>query len=157
MQVIKQWIICIMVSSIIGAVVNIFTPDSSVGRTMKTVVASFLLCAFLSPFIGSEKIDFSKDFPGFSLYYSSLSEDISSRMSDETKNAVEIQVISLLNERGIEYDSIDVDVAYDDNKSLCVNSIIITADAKYSGYENEIVNEIKYVFSVETECKWIKK
>lgn len=157
MQIIKQWIICIMVSSIVAAVVNIFTPDSSVQRTMKIVVASFLMCAFLSPFIDGEKIDFSEEFPGFSIYYSSLSEEISSVVSNETEKAVENKVVSLLNERGIEYDNIEVSFKVNNDNLLCVEKINIIADEKYSVHENEIKKEIKTVLSAETDFKWVKK
>ena len=157
MQAIKQWIICIMISSIIAAVVNIFTPDSSVQRTMKIVVASFLMCAFLSPFIDGKKIDFSEDFPGFSIYYSSLSEEISSAISNETEKAVENKVALLLKEGGIEYDSIEVSFKTNEEGLLYIDKIKITADEKYSEHENEIKKEIKTVLSAEIDCEWVKK
>ncbi len=157
MQAIKQWIICIMISSIIAAVVNIFTPDSSVQKTMKIVVASFLMCAFLSPFIDGRRIDFSEDFPGFSIYYSSLSEEISLSVTDETEKAVKNKVESLLKERGIEYDDIEVSLERNEENQLYIDKIIITADEEYSEHENEIKEEIKNVFSAEIDCKWVKK
>ena len=157
MQAIKQWFICIMVSSIIAAVVNIFTPDSSIQKTMKIVVASFLLCAFLSPFISGERIDFSEDFPGFSIYYSSLSEDLFSAVSNETEKAVKSKVTSLLNERGIEYDNIEVYFKKDKDGLLYIDKIRITADEKYSKQENEIKKEIETVLSAEIDCEWVKK
>ncbi|MBE6782762.1 MAG: hypothetical protein E7536_01965 [Ruminococcaceae bacterium] len=156
MDRIKQWIITIVLCSVIAAVVNILTPDSNVKKTMKIIVASFLVCAFISPFIQGEKINFKEDLPDFSLYYSSLSLDISETMISETEKTVVKSISDTLKEDQVEYIEINVKAEVNDKNEIYIDSVTITLSDEYKSEENDISGKIQSMFAVETDYIWVK-
>lgn len=156
MDKIKQWIITIILCSVIVAVVNILTPDSSVKKTMKIIVASFLICAFLSPFIQGEEIDFEEDLPEFSMYYSSLSLDITETMIEETeKNTINI-ISDIITQEEAVYSDIQVNAEVNDENVIFIDSVTITLDDEYKSKEKDISEKIKSMFNVETDYIWVE-
>lgn len=156
MDKIKQWIITIILCSVIVAVVNILTPDSSVKKTMKIIVASFLICAFLSPFIQGEEIDFEEDLPEFSMYYSSLSLDITETMIEETeKNTINI-ISDIITQEEAVYSDIQVNAEVNDENVIFIDSVTITLDDEYKSKEKDISENIKSMFNVETDYIWVE-
>lgn len=156
MDKIKQWIITIILCSVIVAVVNILTPDSSVKKTMKIIVASFLICAFLSPFIQGEEIDFEEDLPEFSMYYSSLSLDITETMIEETEKST-INIISdIITQEEAVYSDIQVNAEVNDENVIFIDSVTITLDDEYKSKEKDISEKIKSMFNVETDYIWVE-
>ncbi len=156
MDRIKQWIITIVLCSVIAAVVNILTPDSNVKKTMKIIVASFLVCAFISPFIQGEKINFKEDLPDFSLYYSSLSLDISETMISETEKTVVKSISDTLKEDQVEYIEINVKAEVNDKNEIYIDSVTITLSDEYKSEENDISGKIQSMFAVEIDYIWVK-
>lgn len=156
MDKIKQWIITIILCSVIVAVVNILTPDSSVKKIMKIIVASFLICAFLSPFIQGEEINFEEDLPEFSMYYSSLSLDITETMIEETeKNTINI-ISDIITQEEAVYSDIQVNAEVNDENVIFIDSVTITLDDEYKSKEKDISENIKSMFNVETDYIWVE-
>ncbi len=156
MDKIKQWIVTIILCSVIVAVVNILTPDSSVKKTMKIIVASFLICAFLSPFIQGEEIDLEEDLPEFSMYYSSLSLDITETMIEETeKNTINI-ISDIITQEEAVYSDIQVNAEVNDENVIFIESVMITLDDEYKSKEKDISENIESMFNVETDYIWVE-
>ena len=155
MDKVKQWMITIIICSIVAVVVNILTPDSNVKKTMKIVVSTFLICAFVSPFISSEKISFKDDLPEFSLYYSSLSLDISETMISEAEHTAVEKISAILNENAIQYQEISVNAEVDDENAIYLESVKIVLDDVYKTKEKEITEKINAMFGVETDFLWV--
>jgi hypothetical protein len=49
MQTLRDWALTVALSALAGGIVWLLTPRGSVQKAVRTVVAVFLLCAFLSP------------------------------------------------------------------------------------------------------------
>ena len=59
MQPIRTWMLTIALAALAGGIVWLLAPKGSVQRAVRTVVAVFLLCAFLSPLLNRQGIDFA--------------------------------------------------------------------------------------------------
>ncbi len=156
MEAVKQWVICIIFCSVAAAVVNILTPDSGVKRAVKTVVSTFLLCAFFSPLLTDEKVNFFSSLPDFSYYESSLSESISEVVLQETEKAVKSKVEELLKSLGVEYYAIEVYLNVNSENEIEVCSISLTIDEKHKHREKQITSNLKSMFSAEAQYIWKK-
>lgn len=157
MEVIKQWVVCLIFSAVAAAVVSILTPDSSVNRAVKTVVSTFLLCAFFSPLLAGEKIDLSDSLPDFSYYENQLAEDVSSAVYEESEKAVKAKLAELLKSLEVEYYDIEVNLNTDSQNEIIVDSVIFTLDESYRHREKQITSNLKSMFSAEARYIWKKK
>lgn len=157
MEAIKQWMICIVFCSLITAVINILTPKSSIQRAVKTIVSSFMICAFLSPFISGDGIDIEDYLPNFSDYQASLSAEISEAMLEQAEKESEKSIAELLFDLNVEFDNITVKTGVDSENSIYVSDILITLDEKYFYREKQITSNLKAMFSTEAEYVWVKK
>jgi len=59
MQTIRTWALTIALAALAGGIVWLLAPKGSVQKAVRTVVAVFLLCAFLSPLFDRRGIDFT--------------------------------------------------------------------------------------------------
>lgn len=157
MEAIKQWMICIVFCSLITAVINILTPKSSTQRAVKTIVSSFMICAFLSPFISGGDIDIEDYLPNFSDYQASLSAEISTAMLEQAEKESEKSIEELLIDLNVEFENIAVKADIDSENSIYVREIVITLDKKYSYREKQITSNLKAMFLTEAEYVWVKK
>lgn len=156
MDALKQWIICIIFCSVTAAAVSILTPDSSVQKIMKTVVATFLICAFLSPVISGVRINLKEDIPDFSSYQSELAKDITDTMLKEAEESAVTETKELLESIDVEYDEIAVLVSVNQENCIFIEKIKITLDEKYKHREKQITSNLKTMFSAEAEYIWQK-
>ncbi len=156
MDALKQWMVCIVICAIIGAVVNIISPKGNMERVMKVAVSSFLMCAFLSPFISGVSTDISLEFTDFSEHKNNLSSQITSHMisaaEEETENETEKLLISL----GVEYISVEAEADVDSENNIYIKSVTIAAYDKYSHRQRQIESNLKAMFSAEVIFKWVK-
>lgn len=157
MDALKQWIICIIFCSLIGAVVSVLSPKGGTQKVMKTVVATFLICAFLSPFIGEAKIESEFDLPDFSQYQNQLSDDITKQMLIEAENQTKIETEKLLHSLSVEFNSIEVYPSVDKENSIYIKLISITLPEKFAHREKQIASNLKTMFSAEVEFIWMKE
>ncbi len=156
MEAIKQWMICIIFCSLITAVINILSPKGSTQRALKTVVSSFMICAFLSPFISESNVDIEKYLPDFSDYQASLSSEITDSMLEQAEKESEKVIEELLLDLNVEFEDISVKADIDDESCIYVSEIVIKLDDKYSYREKQISSNLKDMFSTEAEYIWVK-
>ncbi|MDR0530557.1 MAG: hypothetical protein LBG83_00620 [Oscillospiraceae bacterium] len=55
MDAIRNWALTVALSALAGGIVWLMTPKGSVQKAVRTVVAVFLLCAFLSPLFNGRR------------------------------------------------------------------------------------------------------
>lgn len=157
MEVLKQWMISLIICAIIGAVVNILTPKGGTERVMKVVVATFLICAFLSPFISGEGIEADFELPEFSQNKSDLSESISASMLAQAESQTVEETKALLRSLNVDYISVEAVADINEENQIYMKSITVTADEKFSYRERQIESNLKTMFSAEVIFKWEKK
>lgn len=156
MESLKQWIICIVFCSLIGAVVNILSPGRGTERVMKVVVATFMICAFLSPFISGNSMDSDFVLPEFSYNQSGLSEEIVDSMLSQAERHTADETAMLLQSLDVEYVSVEVEADINHENQIYIKSITVTADKKFDYRERQIDSNLKTMFSAEVIFKWVK-
>ena len=157
MEVIKQWIICIIICSVITAVVSILSPTGGTERALKTVVAVFMICAFLSPFLNGTGIDADFDFPDFEENQSELSSEIIKTMLEETETQSTVMINELLESLSVEFKEIKVYADINEDNEVFVRYISLTLSEKLSHREKQIASNLKSMFSSEVEFIWLKE
>ncbi len=157
MDFLKQWMISLVFCAIIGAVVNILTPNGGTERVMKVVVATFLICAFLSPFITEHGIDIDAELPEFSENKSNLSDSIISSMLAHAERETVLETESLLEDLDVEYISVEASADINSENQIYIKDITVTAYEKFSYRERQIESNLKTMFSAEVIFKWEKK
>ena len=92
MQAVKEWAVGMCAAAIAGAVVKVLTPSGSFEKSVKTVVAVFLLCAMILPFCGSKTASqryISTNFDEAELTEQALNDEISRQTAQYLKNSIE--------------------------------------------------------------------
>ncbi len=156
MESLKQWMICIIFCSIIGAVLNILSPKGGTERVMKVVIATFMICAFLSPFISGNSMDSEFVLPEFSYNQSGLSEEIVDTMLSQAEKHTVDETERLLQSLEVEYVSVEAEADINRENQIYIKSITITADKKFDYRERQINSNLKTMFSAEVIFKWLK-
>lgn len=157
MDLLKQWMISLVFCAIIGAVVNILTPKGGTERVMKVVVATFLVCAFLSPFITGDVTDIDAELPEFSENKSDLSGAISSSMLVHAEEQTVLETEKLLESLEVEYISVEASADINNENQIYIKNITVTANEKFGYRERQIESNLKTMFSAEVIFKWKKK
>ncbi len=157
MEAIKQWIICIIICSIITAIVSVLSPTGSTERAIRTVVAVFMICAFLSPFWSGVGIDTDFEFPDFKAKESELSSEIVKTMLSETEIQSEIKIRELLESLSVEFKEIKVYADINKENTIFIRFISLTLPEKFSHREKQIASNLKSMFSSEVEFIWVKE
>ncbi len=157
MEAIKQWIICIILCSLVTAVVSVLSPTGSTERALRTVVAVFMICAFLSPFFGGISIETDFEFPDFEAKENELSSEITETMLAETETQSEIKIKDLLDGLSVEFKEIKVQADINKENSIYIRFISLTLHEKFSYREKQIASNLKSMFSSEVEFIWVKE
>lgn len=157
MELLKQWMISLIFCAIVGAIVNVLSPKGGTERVMKVVVATFLICAFLSPFITGAGIETDFELPEFSQNKSDLSESISTSMLSQAENQTVLETEALLESLEVEYISVEASADINEENQIYIKNIAVTAFEKFSYRERQIESNLKTMFSAEVIFKWEKE
>ncbi len=157
MEALKQWIVCIIFCSLAGTVVSVLSPKGATERAMKTVVAVFLICAFISPFLGGTEIDTDFNFSNFSFSQNDLSEKITKTMLLEAENQTVIKTEELLESLSVEFKDVKAYAGTDKDNCIYIKLISMSVSDKYRHRERQISSNLKSMFSSEVEFIWVKE
>ncbi len=124
---------------------------------MKTVIASFLICAFLSPFLQGVTLETDFELPDFSEYQNDLSDVITDAMISEAENQVRIETEKLLVSLDVRYKEIKVYAGVNSENAIYIKYISITLPEKFSYREKQIASNLRTMFSSEAEFIWVKE
>ncbi len=124
---------------------------------MKTVIASFLICAFLSPFLQGTTLETDFEFPDFLEYQNDLSDVITDAMISEAENQVRIETEKLLVSLDVRYKEIKVYAGVNSENAIYIKYISITLPEKFSYREKQIASNLRTMFSSEAEFIWVKE
>lgn len=156
MDTLKHWIICVIFCSIVCAVINVLSPKGGTERVMKVVVSTFLVCAFLSPFISGSSADIDFDFPDFSTHEKNLSDEITAQMIHQAEKETENETVTLLRSLGVGYISVEADADVNNENKIFISSITIEANDEFIHRQKQIEANLKAMFSTEVIFKWVK-
>lgn len=157
MEVIKQWIICIIICSIVTAVVTVISPSGNTARALKTVVAVFMVCAFLSPFFDGNGVETDFELPDFQDNEKVLTAEITESMLNETENQAVIKIEELLESLSVNAKEIHVYADVNKDNIIYIEYISLTISEKFSYREKQIASNLKSMFSSEVEFIWVRE
>ncbi len=157
MDVIKQWIICIIFCSLIGSLVNILSPNGGTKRAMKTVVAAFMIAAFLSPILGGASIETDFDFSSIENYQSSLTKDINKAMLENAEEQTKIKTEELLLSLNINEYEISAEGNINNNNEIYIECINLTLSEDFKYREKQITSNLKTMFAAEVVYIWVRE
>ncbi len=157
MSSIRQWIICIIFSSLICAVVSVLSPNSSIKKAMQTVISVFLLSAFVLPFLSKDSIEIDFSLSDYSNHQSSLSDCITETMLEQAENQAVIKTEELLASLKISDFSVSAEAATDSDNNIYIKTVFIGLSSEYLHREKQITSNIESMFGSEVEYKWEKK
>ncbi len=157
MEEIKQWIICIVICSLVTAIVSVLSPQGGTERALKTVVSVFMICAFLSPFLNGMVVDADFDFPDFEENKSELSSEILKAMLTETETQSETEIKKLLESLSVEFKEIKVYADINKDNEIFIRFISLSLPERFSHREKQITSNLKSMFSSEVEFIWVKE
>lgn len=112
MDGIKQWVLSIAISAVVGAIILMLSPGGATDRSVKTAVSLFLMASLMSPFI--KNVDFS--LPEIEVYEQSdevKQSDLNQVVTDEFKAAVEKKIGEILTQCGINEGQVNIDITVD--------------------------------------------
>ena len=148
MQAVKEWAVGMCAAAIAGAVVKVLTPSGSLEKSVKTVVAVFLLCAMILPFCGSKTASqryISTNFDETELTEQALNNEISRQTAQYLKNSIE----KILDKNGISYGDVVIDMELKDETVSIGKITVINPDTDAQTVRTIIRNELGAEVSVE--------
>ena len=148
MQAVKEWAVGMCAAAIAGAVVKVLTPSGSLEKSVKTVVAVFLLCAMILPFCGSKTASqryISTDFDEAELTEQALNNEISRQTAQYLKNSIE----KILDKNGISYGDVVIDMELKDETVSVGKITVIYPDTDARTVQTIIKKELGAEVSVE--------
>ncbi|MDR0314833.1 MAG: stage III sporulation protein AF [Oscillospiraceae bacterium] len=156
MDVLKDWVLCITLSSLVGAVVYAFTPKGNMQKAIRVIVGVFFICALLTPFINGREIEI--DFKEFEIdakskYDKALSKNIDDYMLDITKQSVENEVLTILNDNEIYSGQILLDMDIDDENSIFIKMMTIYLTGSDMHKKDIIVDCVSKKFQIVPQIK----
>ena len=157
MDILRQWAICITISSLVGAVVYALSPKGNIQRAMQVIISVFFLCAILSPFLNGQKIKF--DFNDKEVMANKsenannveLNKNVNEQMLDISKNMIEEQAKSILYSHQIYNGQIYPSMDIDDKGSIFIKAMTIKLPNNDMCKKNDIVDSICKQLGVESK------
>ena len=104
MEFLRNWALTIAIAALAGGIVRLLTPRGSVEKAVRTVVAVFLLSAFLSPLFGRGGVSFDWVFPELQEppAISALEMEVMRQVQTAVENELRTRMERVLHSRGLE-------------------------------------------------------
>lgn len=112
MDGIKQWVLSISISAVVGAIILMLSPGGATDRSVKTAVSLFLMASLMSPFI--KNVDLSlPEIESLEPSDEAEQSDFNQAVADQFKAAVETKINEILTQCGINEGHINIDITVD--------------------------------------------
>ncbi len=148
MEMIRSWVMGITAAAIIGAVVLALNPSGAAEKSVKTIVAVFLISSMILPFVKSENLNF--DFDSASVDTARQNEKIVNSVSEQFKEKLENSITDILSQNGIEVARINIDMNVKTDE-VSVEKISITLKKESADKADEAKNILKEQLSVTAQ------
>lgn len=141
MEGIKQLILGLAISSVLGALVIIFAPNGNLSRTIRIAVSLFLIAMIIIPASNIAKSgSFSTEMPDYSQDDIDTSE-IQSTLEEQIKKKTEKSVEEVVSECGASNAEIIVSTSETDSK-ISIDSVKVILPIQYMSIYNKIEKNI---------------
>ncbi len=138
METFKSWAVSSVTAAAVVAVISLLAPSGNLEKTMKFIIALFLLTAFILPFSRSDvAADFFDSNNGIKelIDENKLENEVKKQVADSLENAVETEICAYLSGIGIDFVSVEAKVSVDQENNVYTQSINIVLREKTPTYE----------------------
>lgn len=151
MSFIKTWVITVVVSSIVGVVVHVVSPAGSIEKSVKTAVSLFILCAFLSPFASSMKIeDFDiGEIAPVPSDNGKANEIILTKLRLDITDKIE----KIFQEHNITDETISMDIRLNNDGEIVIDRVLIVVNQESSASLTELKNDVYSALGLNIEIE----
>lgn len=153
MDVLRQWAICITISSLVSAIVYALSPKGNMQKAMQVIISIFFLCALLSPFLNETAISIDFETNNFLTPQEDkteqLNEQINIQMLKISKSMVEEQVQSIFYSYQIYNGQICANMDIDSNGSIFIKSMTLYLPNKDMNKKTQLTSSICNRFNIE--------
>ncbi len=154
MNAVQTWTLAVCFSVLAVSLLQYLLPKGSMEKMMRFLVGTFLVCAFLYPV--KEWIPQIPQWVQFPTYQNNY-EDFSSLVEEQQIQAAEMSIKNLvsaeMNDLGIPYKNIGVDMDIEENGSIGINRISIELEDGYQGYGLRVCSLLSEKLGVEVEVE----
>ena len=155
MDVIKKWVLTLIITCFVGAIILYLSSSNNFNSSLKTIVSLSIVVAFLLPVLTKTDFDFSE----YELQFESAEDEISDNITQQMLEYAELEAVDYVSDIIINNNAISKKIEcianIDDNNSIFISEIKITLESKYKSLKNEINEEIKSMFDIYGEFIWV--
>ena len=145
MQPIRTWMLTIALAALAGGIVWLLVPKGSVQKAVRTVVAVFLLCAFLSPLLNRKGIDFALLLPEESAAPTipGFDETVSRQLQAAVEQELTRRISGILESQKISGQIlVRTDILPDGSINIATAKVTLPAGANTSGLQNKLAEAV---------------
>lgn len=154
MDTINKWVLTLIITCFIGAVILFLSSSNNFTSSLKTVVSLSIIVAFLLPILNKTDFNFSE----YELQFEMAEEEISYNITQQMLDYAELEAVDCVSDIIIRNEAVSRKVVceanIDENNSIFISEIIITLESKYKPKKSEINKEIKLMFNIDGEFLW---
>ncbi len=155
MEGIKNWIIVLMVSAVVGEILLMVAPQGNVTKILKVAVSVFFLGCFLAPFAALGNGDLEKISFDYHNEVNSNSAVLDETMQQQTleefeRNIVQIAAVNL-RDLEISPQKIETEINMQEDHSIQIDCIHIWLDSSFQSKEQAMESQLHRVFGYKTE------
>lgn len=137
MNFIKMWTLSICLTVLLATVFSLLVPKSSMGKTMKMIIAVFIFISFILPVTQFDFADI-KNKPSLKSQSNDISENYNETSVELVEKSLKKTILNLLEENDIHNTEVEVHATMKNNE-ITTEKISVTIPSKYS---KETVNKI---------------
>lgn len=152
MEFIKSWTLGLVVASIVGTVILILTPNSTIEKQVKTAVSLFLLVSFIQPFFGGINLSGAFDAEDIETDYKE-SIDLNKTVSEQMELNLKDRIEEIIDSIGIKANEINIDIIINENSEMQIQNVTVIVDESYLGYENQIEEQVEERLGIFAEVE----
>lgn len=156
MEAIRSWALSVTAAAIISAVISLISPSGALEKTVKTIIALFVLLSFLAPLTKTFRSDlFSVDVEHINEWIeeNKLKKEIESETISVLKSEIVSKISSYINENINAKSEVVAEISISENYDIVIERISIGLDKvndtsgiqRYVEEEFDIIPEIYFI------------
>lgn len=147
MEMLKSWAVNIAAACLVCAVIDFFSPDGGIQRSVKFIISVFMVLMFVSPL---KDIDFSvpeytEGVEGFVSEYE-YENQLEQQVADSLSAQIKGEIAAYLKEKAMDEHEIEVGINIDSKKNISIERVKIGLALKDMDKAQEIEAFIQHKF-----------
>jgi len=142
METLRSWALTVALSALAGGIVWLLAPKGSVQKAVRTVVAVFLLGAFLSPLLGRAGNPIDWEWPGEPPTLAGLDEAVSRQLQAAVEQEIKGRMAGVLEARGIDFQPgqilLETDILPEGSINIAAAGVTVPKGADTAGLKEEL-------------------